>query len=148
MPAPDTSAHPRLKAARRFVLLGGANTLLTFALFTALQHVTQVAVAYTAAFAAGLVFSTALTGRVVFGVRTTSRRRMVFALCYLLIYGVGLLVSHFLAGGLPAWAVSAGTLAVTAPLGFLAGQAVLVPPAATTRWPSAPPPPRETGRSP
>ncbi len=129
------------------MLLGGANTLLTFALFTALQYVTEVAVAYTAAFAAGLVFSTALTGRVVFGVRTTPRRRVVFALCYLLIYGVGLLISHLLAGGLPAWAVSLGTLAVTAPLGFLAGQAVLIPPAAEGRSQGAARP-RGTRRSP
>lgn len=135
-------------AARRFVLLGAANTLLTFALFTALQHVTAVAVAYTVAFAAGLALSTALTSRVVFGVRTTTRRRAVFALCYLVIYGVGLLVSHLLAGGLPAWVVSLGTLAVTAPLGFLVGQAVLIPPADPGPPQGAAPPRRGTRRSP
>lgn len=135
-------------AARRFVLLGATNTLLTFTLFTALQHVTAVAVAYTAAFAAGLAFSTALTGRVVFGVRTTTRRRAVFGLFYLVIYGVGLAVSHLLAGTLSAWAVSLGTIAVTAPLGFLAGQAVLIPPADASRRRSAAPPRRETRRSP
>lgn len=115
---------------RRFVLLGGSNTLLTFALFTGLQYVTAVAVAYTLAFFTGLILATALTGRVVFGVRATPLRRGAFACCYLLIYGVGLLVSHLLAGDAPAWAVSLGTIAVTAPLGFLAGRAVLIPPTA------------------
>lgn len=111
----------------RFLLLGGLNTILTFALFTALQHVTTVAVAYTVAFAAGLGFTTALTGRVVFRVRATARRRAVFAFCYLVIYCLGLLVSHLLATAMPAWVVSLGTIAVTAPLGFLAGRAVLTP---------------------
>lgn len=113
--------------------------MLTFAMFTALQHLTEVAVAYTMTFAAGLAFSTALTARVVFHVPTTLRRRLTFAGCYLVIYGVGLLVSHLLAGGQPAWAVSAGTIAATAPLSFLAGQAVFISPR---------PPQRGTRRSP
>lgn len=115
---------------RRFVLLGAANTLLTFALFTVLQQVTDVTLAYTVAFVAGLIFATALTGRVVFRVRTTLLRRVLFAGGYLAVYGVGLLVSNVLAGDLPAWAVSLGTIAVTAPLGFLVGKAVLIPPEA------------------
>lgn len=110
------------------MLLGACNTLLTFAMFTALQHVTAVAVAYTAAFAAGLIFSTALTPRMVFGIPATPLRRVTFACYYLVIYGVGFLVSHLLADGLPPWAVSSGTIAVTAPLGFLAGRAVLLRP--------------------
>lgn len=134
---PGTS---RLALVRRFLVLGGANTLLTFAMFTAMQHLTEVAVAYTMTFAAGLVFTTALTPRVVFHVPTTLRRRLTFAGCYLVIYGVGLLVSHLLAfGGQPAWAVSAGTIAATAPLSFLAGQAVFTSPR---------PPQRGTRRSP
>jgi putative flippase GtrA len=112
----------------RFVLLGGANTLLTFALFTALQHITSVAAAYTIAFAVGLIFATALTARFVFGVSATRPRRLVFAAAYALIYLIGLGVSHLLAPEFTEWLVSAGTIAVTAPLGFLAGRTVLARP--------------------
>ncbi|PZS13533.1 MAG: hypothetical protein DLM57_16355 [Pseudonocardiales bacterium] len=108
-------------------MLGAANTALTFLLFTALQHVSPVAIAYSIAFATGLAFSTALTARVVFGAQTTGIRRAAFAGGYLMIYGVGLTVSHLLAGHLPAWAVSGWTIAVTAPLGFLCARTVLVP---------------------
>lgn len=117
----------------RFVLFGGANTVVTFALFTALQHLTSVAVAYTVAFACGLILSTALTAGVVFGARTTWRRRAVFALCYLVIYGIGLVVSHLLHRQVPAWGVAAGTIMVTAPVGFLAGRLVLAPQRRETR---------------
>jgi putative flippase GtrA len=112
----------------RFILLGGTNTLLTFALFTGLQHVTSVAAAYTIAFAAGLVFSTALTGRFVFRVEASRPRRLVFAGAYAVIYLIGLGVSHLLAREFTEWLVSAGTIAVTAPLGFLAGRTVLAHP--------------------
>lgn len=140
MPA-ERSPAGRSAEIRRFVILGGANTLVTFALFTALQHATTVAAAYTAAFVAGLVFSTALTARFVFRVPTTARRRLGFAAAYAVIYLIGLGVSHLLAVELSAWAVSAGTIAVTAPLGFLAGRTVLAvrgPAGPATERPDAP----------
>ncbi len=121
----ETTPTTRSSVAR-FVMLGAANTAATFVLFTALQHVSSVAVAYSVAFAAGLCFSTALTARVVFGAKTTRSRRAVFASCYVVIYGVGLVVSHLLAKHVTAWTVSAGTIVVTAPLGYLCGRAVLV----------------------
>jgi putative flippase GtrA len=126
----------------RFILLGTANTLVTFALFAGLQHVTSVAAAYTLAFAAGLVFSTALTARFVFRVPTTRQRRLVFAAVYALIYLVGLGVSHLLAKELSEWLVSAGTIAVTAPLGFLAGRTVLAGRGAVRPAPPRPDAPR------
>ncbi|MGI8677505.1 MAG: GtrA family protein [Jatrophihabitans sp.] len=152
LPEADVLTTRPFAAVRRFVLLGGTNTVLTFALFTALQHVTEVAVAYTVAFAAGLIFATALTALVVFGVRTTLRRRLTFAGCYLVIYGLGLLVSQLLAQGRPPWLVSAGTIAVTAPLGFLAGRTVFIAPATAPTPPTGPStkpqPPRGIRRSP
>lgn len=117
----------------RFVALGAANTIGTFLIFTGLQHVLSVGVAYTIAFATGLAFSTAVTARVVFGTRTTRARQTRYALCYLVIYGVGFLVSHALHGHASPWLVSAGTIVVTAPLGYLAGRTVLVPRAPETR---------------
>lgn len=127
----DLPSTPR-GAVTRFVLLGAANTTITFALFTALQHVSSVTLAYSIAFAAGLVFSTALTARIVFGARTTRGRRAIFAFCYLAIYVVGLVISNLLDGHVTAWVVSGATIAVTAPLGFLCGRAVLVPPGQET----------------
>jgi len=117
----------------RFVALGAANTIGTFLMFVGLQHVLTVGLAYTSAFATGLAFSTAVTARVVFGTRTTRGRQARYACCYLVIYGVGFLVSHSLHGHASPWLVSGGTVAVTAPLGYLAGRTVLVPRAQETR---------------
>lgn len=126
---------PRRSVAR-YLALGATNTAVTFALFTGLQHVTAVAIAYTVAFATGLVITTTLSSRVVFGARTTRPRQAAFACCYLAIYAAGLGLSQLLAGHAPPWQVSSAAILVTAPLGYLAGRTVLVPR------------PRETRRSP
>jgi putative flippase GtrA len=125
VPSP-TARYDHRRSISRYIGLGAVNTALTFVIFTGLQHVTAVAVAYTTAFAIGLVFSTALSARVVFGAPTTGGRRAAFAACYVAIYGVGLAVSHALHGHAAPWMISAATIAVTAPLGYLAGRAVLV----------------------
>ena len=50
----------------RFLVLGGSNTVVTFVLLAVLAHFIDHALAYTIAFAAGLAYTTALTGRFVF----------------------------------------------------------------------------------
>lgn len=135
MPPSATVHHVQRGSIGRFAGLGVANTALTSLLFTALQHVTRVTAAYTIAFAAGLLFSTAFSAQVVFRVSSGRRRRVAFAGCYALIYAVGLLVSHAVHGHVAPWQVCAATIAVTAPLGYLAGRVFLVPPPGTRRSP-------------
>ena len=52
--------------AFRFLLVGGANTAVTFVALALLAMVIDPALAYTIVFAAGLAFTTVMTGRFVF----------------------------------------------------------------------------------
>jgi putative flippase GtrA len=108
----------------RFLLVGGSNTLVTLALFVALQHWLPASVAYTVVFALGLVYTTAMTATVVFGSRLTWRTGGAFIGWYLLVYAVGLGAVHVLeALWDPSSLVTAVvTVAVTAPLNFLGGR--------------------------
>jgi putative flippase GtrA len=108
----------------RFAAVGGTNTLITLALFVLLQRWLQPSVAYTIVFAAGLAYTTAVTASVVFGSRLTARTGVLFAVGYLAVYGVGLLVVHVLTTlWHPSSTVTAVvTVVVTAPLNFLVGR--------------------------
>jgi putative flippase GtrA len=113
----------------RFLLVGGSNTAATFVLFVVLQQWLAPAIAYTAAFAAGLAYATAMTARVVFGARLTVRSGLLYCGWYLLVYAAGLLVVQVLhAVWQPADVVTAVlTMGVTAPLGFLGGRFLFAP---------------------
>lgn len=116
------SRRSLLASSGRFVLLGGANTLATALLVVILSLAMPTTVAFTIAFACGLAFSTATTGRFVFGVTASPRQRALFAASYALIYLVGLGAAHLLdVSHVPAYARSA-TVLVTAPLSFVAGK--------------------------
>ena len=108
----------------RFLLVGGSNTLVTLALFVALQHWLPASAAYTVVFALGLAYTTAMTATVVFGSRLTWRTGGGFVGWYLLVYAVGLGVVHLLESLWdPSSLVTAvATVAVTAPLNFVGGR--------------------------
>lgn len=110
----------------RFLLVGITNTLLTGALFFLLSFVLPTWVAYSFAFACGIVFASYATPLVTFQVRASTVRRIAFATWYLVIYFIGLgvirlLQSAFLASRLE---ITIITVATTATMGF-AGARVL-----------------------
>jgi putative flippase GtrA len=82
--------HGALGQGVRFVLVGAANTIVTGGIFYALSLVMSTALAYTLAFALGILASVAFTPRLVFMVRTTNARRALYASWYVSVYVVGL----------------------------------------------------------
>lgn len=110
----------------RFVLLGGANTLITGVLLAVLMRVLAPPVAYTVVFVAGLVGTTLLTGRVVFRARLTWRRGIAFVAIYVAIYVWGRVVieaAPSILGESPNL-LAAAVIVATAPLSFLGGRYV------------------------
>lgn len=108
----------------RFLLVGGANTAVTFVILTLLSLVMPGWLAFTIAFVIGLGFSVVMTGRWVFNAETTGTRAVSFAAAYLVIYACGLgLVQLLHIFGVPP-VLNGLTVLVTAPLGFLAGKTV------------------------
>lgn len=108
----------------RFLLLGGANTAVTYGLFVLLAHVLPAQLAYTLVFGLGVVLSVFLTGTLVFGAERTLRRSALYACWYLVVYGVGSATLHLLGrlGVDRALLVGVGVLAVTTPLNYLGGR--------------------------
>lgn len=111
-------------AAWRFLLIGGTNTLATSAILVGLSYLMPSWIAYTIAFGLGLIYSTIFAARWVFTSRGSPSAAIVYALCYLIIYFVGLAVI----AGIRAleWPEYLNVLSVlvTAPLGFVAGRIV------------------------
>jgi putative flippase GtrA len=114
------------RQARRFLLVGGANTGVTVALLALLARVIDPSVAYTIVFILGLAFTTVMTNRYVFSAATSGWRIGVFVAWYLGVYAVGLGVVRLLDrehqwSMLPLAIV---TVMVTAPLSFLGGRLI------------------------
>lgn len=76
--------------AGRFVIVGMVNTLLTGGLFYGLSFVLSAWLAYTVAFTLGVVFSAAVSPRLVFQARPSPSRRAAYVVWYLLVFLVGL----------------------------------------------------------
>jgi putative flippase GtrA len=110
----------------RFLVLGGSNTVITLIAFAFLARIIPPWAAYTTVFALGLAYTTALTGRFVFGADTTRRRVGLFIGWYLIVYVVGLgVVQALQALGVHSPDVlSLLTVAVTAPLNFFGGRRI------------------------
>lgn len=109
------------ESALRFVVAGGANTLVTGALLSLLAQVIAPPVAYTIVFVLGIAMSAALAGSFVFRVRMTVRQTAAYVVMYLIVFLVGLgLVTLAERTGVPsAW--SGLVVLVTAPLSFVGG---------------------------
>lgn len=110
-----------VRAAARFVVAGGFNTLVTGAALSLLAAFIDPSLAYTLVFAAGIALSTVLAGRFVYRARMTARRVVAYVAVYLAVYVVGLVAVRVATGaGLPG--VYTGLVVfVTAPLSFLGG---------------------------
>jgi putative flippase GtrA len=113
--------------ALRFGIVGIANTLVTGALFYVLAFPLPASVAYTIAFGLGICFAVFATPRFVFRVSPTGKRRVAYALCYVLVYVVGLGIVFLLDNVVRAdrGPVVLLTIATTASLSFLGGRIVL-----------------------
>ena len=107
--------------ALRFVALGCFNTGATIVGFYLLSGVVSPHVAFTIIYAAGIAFVMIVTPGYVFGARAPWSRRALLGLVYLCSYVVGLGVITLLRDvlGAPRLVVVLGTVAVTAPLGFV-----------------------------
>ena len=112
----------------RFLLLGGANTLLTYLVLAALLTVSSPGVAYGLAFALGVVFNTVAVGPVVFGTRPTLSGRLSYAAWLVVTFGCGLMAVRFAARAhLSPFLLAAVPPCVTTPLGFIGGRIFLAP---------------------
>lgn len=110
----------------RFLLVGGANTLLTYAVFIGLGLIIPPGVAYTIAFALGLAWVVFGSSRVVFRARMNWKRLVSFAAWYLLVYGVGQLVVQLVdpTDFMSLAVTSLIVLVATTPLTFIGGRLI------------------------
>lgn len=114
----------------RFVVLGGANTVLTYLLLLGLTYVIDPRLAYTVAFAAGVLANIALTGRFVFGSRPSPRRRAIYAAWLVIVFlaGLGAVQLALVVGVTGGPLLAALPLLLTVPLNFFGGRLLLADP--------------------
>lgn len=112
----------------RFLVLGGMNTLLTYAIFIGLGLVMPAWIAYTIAYVAGLAWTTLGSSRFVFRARFSGRRVLLFTAWYLFMFGIGQLVIRLVdpQGFVELVITSAIVLAITTPLIFIGGRYIFV----------------------
>jgi putative flippase GtrA len=113
----------------RFLVVGGSNTLITYAIFVALGLVIDPGLAFTIAFVVGLVWVTFGSSRFVFRGGSSLKRIVVFLGWYLFIYAIGRLIVHFIdPQGIAALLLtSLAVLIVTTPLTFIGGRLIFRP---------------------
>jgi putative flippase GtrA len=113
----------------RFLIVGGTNTLITYAIFVALGLIIDPGIAFTIAFVIGLVWVTAGSSRFVFRGATSARRIAIFLGWYLFIYAIGRLIVHLLdpQGVTALLLTSLAVLVVTTPLTFIGGRLIFTP---------------------
>ena len=116
--------HSVSSSAGRFVLAGGANTLVTGALLALLSLAIDPRLAYTVVFAAGIALSVFIADRFVYGVRMNRISKLAYIAMYVAVFLLGLaVVSYLTATGLSRGA-SGLVVLVTAPLTFLGGRLI------------------------
>lgn len=109
----------------RFLLVGGLNTLVTYAIFIGLGLVIDPSIAYLVAFVIGLAIVVFGSSRFVFRASGGGPGRMLaFGALYLLVLGLGQLVIHLIRpeGFWPLVLTSVIVIAVTTPLNYLGGR--------------------------
>lgn len=110
-----------------FLLMGGINTALTYALYLLLLNKLDYKIAYAIAFAAGVLISIVLQSRYVFAAKLNWKKIMVYPFIYLIQFAFGLIVITFsvrqLHIGKP-YALAVATV-LSVPLTFLLNKLVL-----------------------
>lgn len=114
----------------RFLVVGGLNTLITYAIFIGLGLIIEPWIAYTIAFAAGLAWTSIGSSHFVFRVEFAWRRIAVFTACYLVVWSIGQLVILLLSPSsvLDLLLTSLIVLVTTTPLIFIIGRIVFARP--------------------
>jgi putative flippase GtrA len=117
---------PTTTTVARYLVVGGANTAVTYAVYLALLPFLAYGTAYTVAFLTGIVIAYALQSRYVFRTRATWQTTLVFPLIYLVPYAAGRIALRLLVeSGVASREVAlAGVLLVTVPIGFVASRAL------------------------
>jgi len=127
-PSDDAEARPGgTRSFARFLLVGLANTVASYALFVVLELVLPYLIAYAIAYAAGIVLSYLLNTRVVFRVARSWSTFVRFPLVYVLQFVLGsaiivLLVERF---AIPPRVAALVALAATVPVTYFAARLVL-----------------------
>lgn len=105
----------------RFVGVGLINTVATNIVFIALGLVIPVWIAYSIAFALGIVIVMVASARVVFRVKPTWRRNVLYVVWYLLIFAVAQTILYFIdpVGFVELVVSTIVVMAATVPLTFL-----------------------------
>ncbi len=116
--------HSLKSSAWRFLLAGGANTVVTAILLSLLSLVIDPKIAYTIVFAAGVAFSTYMANRYVYGVRMTRGAMATYVAMYVVVYLIGLVVISQLERTGLSGAASGFVVLVTAPLTFIGGRLI------------------------
>jgi putative flippase GtrA len=115
----------------RFLLIGGSNTFISYAIFVALGLVIEPWLAYTIAFAVGLAWTSVGSSWFVFRSAFSWRKIAIFVACYVVVWGFGQLVIWLISpsGVRELLITSLVVLVVTTPLIFLIGRFVFSRPA-------------------
>lgn len=108
----------------RFLLVGGSNTLITYAIFIGLGMIIPPWLAYSVAFAVGLIWVAFGSSRFVFRAQVGAARIVLFCAWYLVVFGAGQLVIRLISPqDFAALALtSLCVIAVTTPLTFFGGK--------------------------
>ena len=101
----------------RFLLVGGANTAASYAVYLLLLLLVDYRIAYTVAFGAGLVWGYLMHARFVFDASPAVRSMTAYLATYAAMYFVSLLVLY----------LAVTRIGIPKPLGMLASLAVTVP---------------------
>ena len=101
----------------RFLLVGGANTALSYGIYLLLLLVVDYRIAYTIAYVAGLVSGYLMHARMVFDALPGVRSLAAYLVTYASMYLLSLFVLY----------VAVARLGIPKPLGMLAALAVTVP---------------------
>lgn len=117
--------------AIRYLIIGGLNTLVSYAVFIGLGLFIPAGVAYTIAYVIGLAWVVFGSSRFVFGGGHSARRLILFTGWYLLVYAAGQLVVQLIApADFVSLLITSGIiLLVTTPLSFIGGRYIFRPPA-------------------
>ncbi|MBI4807442.1 MAG: GtrA family protein [Nitrosomonadales bacterium] len=111
----------------RFLLVGGSNTLLGYALYYLLLDFIPYLYAYTLSYCIGIVFSYVMNSRFVFRQPMSLARFLQFPVVYVIQYGLGVAILWLLVGRMsisPELAML-GVVAATIPVTFLTSRFIL-----------------------
>ncbi|MBT4489590.1 MAG: GtrA family protein [Rhodospirillaceae bacterium] len=122
------SLHAYLYEARSFILVGISNVVFTYIIYLLVILFAGYAIAYTASFCSGILFSAYCNSRYSFSTVLTARRLAVFSLVCLINYFIGFAVLKFFVEMLRIHEVVAPLLVigVMVPISFVGTRLALV----------------------